>query len=79
MQLWKELACGAAMRRWSKSLNETWQADAPFVSNLVREMARGRQNVHEPSPSLSGRGFTNDDGDEWAQMAILVDSLGLGR
>jgi hypothetical protein len=79
MQLWKELACGAAMRRWSKSLKETWQADAPFVSNLVREMARGRQNVHEPSPSLSGRGFTNDDGDEWAQMAILVDSLGLGR
>ncbi|GFZ47019.1 LOW QUALITY PROTEIN: hypothetical protein JCM24511_04245 [Saitozyma sp. JCM 24511] len=57
----------------------TIRADAPFVSNLVREMARDRQNVHEPSPSLSGRGGTNDYGDESTQMALLVDNLGLGR
>jgi hypothetical protein len=79
VQLWKELACGVAMRRWSKSLKKSWQADAPFVSNLVREMARDRQNVHEPSPSLFGRGITNDDRDEIAQMALLVDNLGLAR
>lgn len=79
MQFFPELACGVAMRRWSKSLKKSWQAHAPFVSNLVREMARDRQYVHEPSPSLSGRRITNDYRDESAQMALLVDHLGLAR